>query len=63
MKNCWHNHEGRVLDDVVRFVGDEVAAVAAVSEEIAAEALGLPVAEAGQPMAILLPSGGRFAIS
>ncbi len=40
-KNCWHNHEGRILDDVVRFVGDEIAAVAAVSPDIAAEALKL----------------------
>jgi len=39
--NCWHNHRGRILDDTVRFVGDEVAAVAAVSEDIAAEALSL----------------------
>jgi len=28
-ENCWHNHGGRILDDTVRFVGDEVAAVAA----------------------------------
>lgn len=40
-ENCWHNHVGRILDDHVRFVGDEVAAVAAVSEAIAAEALDL----------------------
>ncbi len=40
-ENCWHNHVGRILDDHVRFVGDEVAAVAAVSEAIAVEALDL----------------------
>ena len=36
-----HNWEGPVLDKIVRFVGDEVAAVAAVDEETAEEALDL----------------------
>jgi len=40
-ENCWHNHGGRILDDTVRFVGDEVAAVAATSEEVAVAALDL----------------------
>jgi len=40
-ENCWHNYGGRILDDRVRFVGDEVAAVAAKSIEIAEEALQL----------------------
>ncbi len=35
------NWKGRVLDDRVRFVGDEVAAVAGETEEAAEEALGL----------------------
>lgn len=38
-ENCWHNYRGRILDNTVRFVGDEVAAVAAESEEIAMAAL------------------------
>lgn len=40
-ENCWHNYRGRILDDTVRFVGDEVAAVAAESERIAEAALKL----------------------
>lgn len=39
--SCWYNYRGRILDDTVRFVGDEVAAVAAVSEQVAKEACGL----------------------
>ncbi len=27
--SCWYNYRGRILDETVRFVGDEVAAVAA----------------------------------
>ena len=38
-ENCWYNYRGRILDDTVRFVGDEVAAVAAVSEDAATAAL------------------------
>ncbi len=37
----WFNYKGHILDDHVRFVGDEVAAVAAVDEEIAKEAVKL----------------------
>ena len=37
----WANYYGCVLDGVVRFVGDEVAAVAAVTEEVAEAALEL----------------------
>ncbi len=36
-----YNWEGRILEDRVRFVGDEVAAVAGETEEIAEEALDL----------------------
>lgn len=35
------NYKGRVIKEIVRFVGDEVAAVAAVDEETAEEALRL----------------------
>jgi CO/xanthine dehydrogenase Mo-binding subunit len=38
---AWFNRRGKVLDGVVRFVGDEVAAVAAKSEKIAETALSL----------------------
>ena len=37
----WDNYRGKVLDGTARFVGDEVAAVAATSVEIAEEALDL----------------------
>ena len=37
----WFNYRGKVLDGIARFVGDEVAAVAADSPEIAAAALDL----------------------
>jgi xanthine dehydrogenase molybdenum-binding subunit len=35
----WSNRQGKVMDEVVRYVGDEVAAVAADSETIAEEAI------------------------
>ncbi len=38
---AWFNYRGKVLDGVARFVGDEVAAVAADSEAIAERALEL----------------------
>jgi len=38
---AWFNYRGKVLDGVARFVGDEVAAVAAESEDIAEQALEL----------------------
>jgi CO/xanthine dehydrogenase Mo-binding subunit len=38
---AWFNRRGKVLDGTVRFVGDEVAAVAAGTEEIAKKALSL----------------------
>jgi CO/xanthine dehydrogenase Mo-binding subunit len=37
----WHNYRGHILDDRARFVGDEVAAVAAVDEDIANQAVKL----------------------
>ncbi|MBW2691212.1 MAG: xanthine dehydrogenase family protein molybdopterin-binding subunit [Deltaproteobacteria bacterium] len=40
-KGCWFNYRGKVLDEIARFVGDEVAAVAATSEAIAEAALDL----------------------
>jgi len=40
-ENAWFNYRGKVLDGIVRFVGDEMAAVAATSEEIAEAALEL----------------------
>ena len=38
---CWNNYRGKVLDGIVRYVGDDVAAVAAESVEIAEKALEL----------------------
>ncbi len=38
---AWFNYRGNVLDGIARFVGDEVAAVAATSTEIAEQALEL----------------------
>ncbi|RLA03634.1 MAG: hypothetical protein DRQ47_04815, partial [Gammaproteobacteria bacterium] len=38
---AWFNYRGMVLDGVARFVGDEVAAVAAQTEEIAQQAIEL----------------------
>ena len=53
-ENCWHNYGGRILDDKVRFVGDEVAAVAAESVEIAEAALELtPVPDANHAIEVL----------
>ena len=40
-ENAWFNYRGRILDGVARFVGDEVAAVAATDRYIAEEALDL----------------------
>ena len=40
-ENAWFNYWGHILDGIVRFVGDEVAAVAAMNEEIAEAALDL----------------------
>ncbi len=37
----WLNYRGRVMDDTARFVGDEVAAVAAIDERTAEKALDL----------------------
>ncbi len=37
----WLNYRGRVMDDTARFVGDEVAAVAAVDSQTAEQALDL----------------------
>ncbi len=38
---AWFNRQGKVLDETVRYVGDEVAAVAAEDKEIAEMAIGL----------------------
>ncbi|MBW2367647.1 MAG: molybdopterin-dependent oxidoreductase [Deltaproteobacteria bacterium] len=38
---CWYNYRGHIFDGIVRFVGDEVAAVAATSCDIAQTALAL----------------------
>ena len=38
---AWFNYRGKVLDGVGRFVGDDLAAVAAVSEEVAQRAIEL----------------------
>ena len=38
---CWFNYRGNVLDGIARFVGDEVAAVAAETEDVAEQALEL----------------------
>ena len=35
----WMNYMGKIMDDRVRFVGDEIAAVAAISEDIAKYAI------------------------
>ena len=40
-ENAWFNYRGKILDGVARFVGDDVAAVAARTEEIAENALDL----------------------
>jgi xanthine dehydrogenase molybdenum-binding subunit len=40
-ENCWYNYRGRILDDTVRYVGDEIAAVAAIDEASAQAALKL----------------------
>ncbi|GIS88204.1 MAG: hypothetical protein CM1200mP18_09140 [Gammaproteobacteria bacterium] len=37
----WDNYRGKVLDGIARFVGDEIAAVAATTVEIAEQALEL----------------------
>jgi CO/xanthine dehydrogenase Mo-binding subunit len=39
--SCWFNYRGHIFDEKVRFVEDDVAAVAATTEEIAEEALQL----------------------
>ncbi len=38
---CWFNYRGEIFDGTARFVGDEVAAVAAVSNDVAEAALAL----------------------
>ena len=38
--SCWFNYRGHILDDRARFVGDEVAAVSAITENIAEQAYG-----------------------
>ena len=40
-ENAWFNYRGKVLDGIGRFVGDDIAAVAAMSEEIAEKAIEL----------------------
>jgi len=53
----WTPDETALAVDKVRFVGDEVAAVAAVDEDTANEALELIEAESGVLLAILAPEG------
>jgi CO/xanthine dehydrogenase Mo-binding subunit len=40
-ENAWFNYRGKIMDGIARFVGDEIGAVAAMSEEIAEQALEL----------------------
>jgi 4-hydroxybenzoyl-CoA reductase subunit alpha len=40
-ESCWFNYRGHILDDRVRFVGDEVAAVGAIDEDTAFKAIQL----------------------
>jgi xanthine dehydrogenase molybdenum-binding subunit len=40
-ENCWYNYRGRILDETVRHVGDEIAGIAAIDEETARAALKL----------------------
>jgi len=40
-ESCWFNYRGHILDNRVRFVGDEVAAVGAINEDLAEQALKL----------------------
>jgi CO/xanthine dehydrogenase Mo-binding subunit len=54
---CWLNYRGKALDGIARFVGDEVAAVAAVSQEIAEAALDLPQSKV---RVISMPTGSSF---
>ena len=55
-----HHKERRILaEGVVRFAGEEVAAVAAATEEIARDALDLIVVEYEELPALLTPAGAR----
>ncbi len=40
-ENAWFNYRGKILDGIARFHGDDMAAVAAVSEDVAEAALEL----------------------
>lgn len=40
-ENAWFNYRGKIMDGVARFVGDDIGAVAAITEEIAARAIEL----------------------
>jgi xanthine dehydrogenase YagR molybdenum-binding subunit len=56
-QNCpaveWYEEKSKLFDETVRFVGDEVAAVAAESEELAEDALRLiQVTYASQPFVV-----------
>ncbi len=52
---CWFNYRGHILDNTVRFVGDEVAAVAAIDEDIARQAVKLIEVEYETFPAVLTP--------
>lgn len=55
----WYNYKGHVLDDRVRFVGDEVAAVAALDGETAARAVKLIKVDYAPLPAVLDPEEAR----
>lgn len=59
-ENCWFNYRGKVLDGIARFVGDDVAAVAATSEEIAENALDLIEIEWEQLPTVFDPDEARL---
>ncbi len=56
---CWFNYVGISLDDRVRFHGDDVAVVAAISEEIAERALELIDVEYKELPAVFDIEGAR----
>ncbi|MEH6471680.1 MAG: xanthine dehydrogenase family protein molybdopterin-binding subunit [Halopseudomonas sp.] len=49
----WDNYRGKVLDGVARFVGDEIGAIAATTQEIAEQALELIEVEYEELPAVL----------
>ncbi len=59
-ENAWFNYRGEILDDTVRFVGDEVAAVAAETIEIAEHATELIEVEYELLPAVFDPDEARL---